>query len=96
MEKLAEQTAWPLPLRATFEQSVTAAVLSTKVTVPSVTGLPPLKTVAVKLVVLVGAVVKVGFTEEVASVVVPVAEAVVIVMHQPAMLPISPDVSSTT
>ncbi len=39
--------AWPEPLRATLDASV--VVPSVKVTVPGVTGLPPLVTVAVNV-----------------------------------------------
>jgi hypothetical protein len=64
-----------------------------KVTVPCVTGLPALLTVAVKVTVLLGAVVNEGFSDEVITVAVgAAATAVVMVMLQPPEIvpPITP------
>ena len=66
-----------------------------KVTVPVVTGAPPLVTVAVKVTEVP---VVDGFGEELTTVVVDAAtsEVVIVTLHPPAIDPVSPVASSTT
>src|ERR671932_1546320 len=83
---LVVKLAWPLAFRATLLAN--AVVPSLKVTVPAVTALPPLVTLAVKVTALFGSVVNDGFGVELTLVLVAASLVVVKLRHQPpAMLP---------
>ena len=88
------KVAWPLAFSAIAPDM--AVLLSLKVTVPVVTGLPELVTVAVNVTLLSGAVVKEGFRLDKIVVTVGAATPPVIVrLHPPEMTPTSPPASST-
>src|SRR5918998_5265463 len=87
-----EKVAWPEPSTGTLAANV--VVPSVKVTVPVVTGLPPLVTVAVKVTDWP---VRDGFSDDVTPVLVATAPAVVMLsVHPPEMLPASGQASSRT
>ena len=82
--------AWPEPLRVTLDASAVAPSLN--VTVPAVTGLPPLVTVAVNVTVWPNVD---GLGDEVSAVVVAAAVAM-LRHHPPPIVPVSPVASSNT
>src|SRR5688572_20078632 len=78
---LVVNPAWPLPFSATFEASKVTPLVN--VTVPVVTGLPLLVTVAVNVTLLP---VRDGFSEDCTVVVVDTAAAVVMFRSQPPVI----------